>query len=50
MTDFVRIAYSCKNKKQKNFPENQFHNILRLFDASPNFPLTTSETIGEYYL
>ena len=29
---------------------NQFHNILRLFDVLPNFPLTTSETMGDYYL
>ena len=25
---------------------NQFHNILRLFDVLPNFPFTTSETMG----
>ena len=29
---------------------NQFHNILRLFDVSPNVRLTTSETMGHYYL
>ena len=29
---------------------NQFHNILRLFDVLPNFPLATSETMGDYYL
>ena len=29
---------------------NQFHNILRLSDVLPNFPLTTSETMGDYYL
>ena len=28
---------------------NQFHNILRLFDVLPNFPFTTSETMGDYY-
>ena len=28
---------------------NQFH-ILRLFDVLPNFPFTTSETMGDYYL
>ena len=27
-----------------------FHNILRLFDVSPNFSFTTSETMGNYYL
>ena len=25
---------------------NQFHNVLRLFDAFRNFPLTTSETMA----
>ena len=29
---------------------NQFHNILRLLDVLPNFPFTTSETMGDYYL
>ena len=29
---------------------NQFYNILRLFDVLPNFPFTTSETVGDYYL
>ena len=29
---------------------NQLHNILRLFDVLPNFPFTTSETIGDCYL
>ena len=29
---------------------NYFHNILRLFDVLPNFPFTTSETMGDYYL
>ena len=28
---------------------NQFH-ILRLFDVLPNFPFSTSETMGDYYL
>ena len=27
---------------------NKFH-ILRLFDVLPNFPFTTSETMGDYY-
>ena len=26
---------------------NHFHNILRLFDDLPNFPFTTSETMGD---
>ena len=29
---------------------NQFHNILRLSNVLPNFPFTTSETMGDYYL
>ena len=29
---------------------NHFHNILRLFDVLPNFPFTTSKTMGDYYL
>ena len=29
---------------------NHFHNILRLFYVLPNFPFTTSETMGDYYL
>ena len=38
-------------KYMKNSPSyNQFHNILRLFDVLPNFPFTTSETMGDYYL
>ena len=28
---------------------NQFH-ILRLFNELPNFPFTTSEVMGDYYL
>ena len=28
---------------------NHFHNIVRLFDALPNFSFTTSETMGDYY-
>ena len=29
---------------------NHFHNILRLLDVLPNFPFTTSEMMGDYYL
>ena len=29
---------------------NQFCNSLRLFDVWPNFPFTTSETMGDCYL
>ena len=31
-------------------PNNNFHNILRLFDVLPNFPFTTSEAMRDYYL
>ena len=29
---------------------NHFHNILRLFDVLLNFPFTTRESMGHYYL
>ena len=35
-------------KKRKKLIATQFHNILRLFDALPNIPFTTSETIITY--
>ena len=41
-------------KTAKNVESNvwnyNLHNILRLFDALPNFAFTTSETMGNYYL
>ena len=37
-------------KNKIKFADNHFHNILRLFDVLPNFPFTTGETIGDYYL
>ena len=36
--------------KNEQTTYNDFHNILRLFDVLPNFPFTTSETLGGYYL
>ena len=33
---------------KRYFEDNQFDNILRLFHVSPNFPFTTSETMGDY--
>ena len=40
-----------KTKKTKDsFADNQFHNILRLFDTLPNFPFAASETMSNYYL
>ena len=29
---------------------NHFDGTLRLFDVSPNFPFTASETLRDYYL
>ena len=37
-------------KAKEDFADNQFHNILRLFDVLPKFPFTTSETMRDYYL
>ena len=34
---------------KENFADNHFDNILRLF-VLRNFPFTTSETMGDYYL
>ena len=45
--------WSCSKNTQKakgNFADNHFHNILRLFDALPNFSSITSETTRDYYL
>ena len=36
--------------KKKIFADNQFHNILRLFDVLPKFAFTTNETVCDYYL
>ena len=37
-------------KSKRNFADNHFHNILRLFDVLTNFIFTTTETIRDYYL
>ena len=37
-------------KGKEDFADNQFHNILSLFDVLPSFPFTTSETMGDYLL
>ena len=44
------LVFNKKQKAKENFADNQIHNILRLFDVLPNFPSTTSETMGDYYL
>ena len=41
---------SGNQRKDKLSTSNKFHNILRLFDVSSNFPFTTSETMGDCYL
>ena len=43
---------SCSRSLAKYIKKsyNQFHNILRLFDVSPNFSFTTSETMSDYDL
>ena len=38
-----------KSNSCASFPYNCCHNILRLFDVLPNFPLTTSKTMRDYY-
>ena len=35
---------------KRNFADNHFHNILRLFDVLTNFRLTTSEDMRGSYL
>ena len=61
MTDYVSEIYvyfhfiNCRTKiiKTRNWKLktcNHFHNILRLFDVLTNFPLSASETMGDYYL
>ena len=46
---FTNLAVKKKNVRE-NFEDIYFHNILRLFDVLPNFPFTTSETMGDCYL
>ena len=41
------LARKCHNFTKSY---NQFHDILRIFDVLPSFLLTTSETLGYYYL
>ena len=36
------LSVNKKCKAKENFADNQFHNILRLFNVLPNFPFTTS--------
>ena len=45
----LAVNKDIKSKKNK-FENNHFHNVLRLFDVLPNFPIITSETMHDYYL
>ena len=45
--NFFEKYYNFVLKMHAN---NQFHNILTIFDVLPNFPFTTNETMGDYYL
>ena len=47
VTVFVKNYAPSKRDLCKGF-YNQFHNILRLFDVLPNFPVTTSEKMADY--
>ena len=37
-------------RAEEYLEENQFDNILRLFDVSPNFDFTKSDPMGDYYI
>ena len=52
MTSWIagKILPKISNASKKYSIHNHFHNILRVFDILPNFPFTTSETMGDYYL
>ena len=50
MTVLTNLVVNKYVKAKENIADNQFHNILRRFDVLPNFPFTTSETIGDCYL
>ena len=44
----VYLVIKAINTNQK-FADSHFHNISRLFDNSPNFRSSTSETMRDYY-
>ena len=46
MTVLTKLVVKKKQKAIEKFVDNQFQNILRLFDVLSNFPFTTSETMG----
>ena len=49
MTVFDKFTCEKKPIKTKGIFCRQFHNVLRFFNVSPNFPFNSSETIGDYY-
>ena len=49
MTVLINLAVNKNIKSKQNFADNQFGNILRLFNVLPNLPFTASETIRDYY-
>ena len=46
----LAVNKDIKSKKKKKIENNHFHNVFRLFDVLPNFPIITSETMRDYYL
>ena len=48
-TSFADIARTTASTS-KYIYYNHLHNILRLFNVLPNFPLTTGETMRDYDL
>ena len=46
---FIKEKFSKDLKTKKSLSNyNHNHNIMRIFDVLPNFPLTTSETKPDY--
>ena len=50
VNDIPMISMMKVRDRDMQSTYNHFHNILRLFDVTPNFPFTTSETMDDYYL
>ena len=48
-SNILGCLVETQNKKLSKAVYNHFYNILRLFAVLPNFPFTTSETMGDYY-
>ena len=50
MTVFDKFSFMKAQKGKENFVDNQYYNSSRLFNFLPSFPLTTTETMDDYYL